>query len=192
EDNKDENNQENVEEAQNQEDDKEEKQETKTEETQTKDDKNTDPSNQIEIKDDHKGDDEVVATVDVTPSDLKEFNTEMTKELQKAVSEKSASLVYGYNITYDLFPADKLQAVAKFKDDVSSGYVVRYGVNKIGLAVRYDETPEDIGYNIHDGAAILNQTEDVIKNDYPSEYKELVQNLVNGLNQGEAKIEFAY
>lgn len=158
--------------------------ETKDEETKEK--------QIIEIKEDNTGENKTVATIDVTPSDKAEFNTAMTKELQSAVAAKSASLVYGYDVTYDLYPADKLQAIAKFKDNISSGYVVRYGVNKIGLAVRYNEAPENIGYTIHDGALQMNQTEEVIKSDLPEEYKALVQNLVSALGQGEAKIDFAY
>lgn len=135
-------------------------------------------------------DDETSETIDITKSDNSMFNNKLTSEMQERISNFSSTLIESDSVIKDLFPKENLQAIAKYENDESFGWVVRYGVNKIGLAQYYKESTTNV-LVIQNGELLLEKNS-LIKNDSPEEFKEIAQQIIVTQISGTADIEFAY
>lgn len=178
---------------------KETKEETVVEtpkETETEKETKEETKNEkiVELVEDGKSDDKsvgIIETIDTEKSDKDQFNNEMTAEMQNTLKKYSVTLVSIGGNTIDLFPKEDLQAIASYEDSESSGWVVRYGKNKIGLAQSYHKSTTGV-FVMFDGRGILETKEDIIKNDTPEEFKQKAQEIIKKQIYGDAKVKYAY
>lgn len=149
------------------------KNETKTESTSETKKENKNDSKVVDIKDkDRKNDNKVTDSIDTSKSANDAFKNKITEDLQKVLKDFDVTLIAGQDVTSDMFPKENFQAIAKFENNNSFGYIVRYGVNRIGLLQYHKESTTGI-MNLTDSKLLLKLNENPIKNDTVEEFKEI-------------------
>ena len=144
----------------------------------------------VEDKENEK-DADVIESVDTTKNKADKLQNEMTKNMLEKLNDYAVSLVTLGGNTVNKFPKENLQAIAKYEDSESFGWVIRYGVNKIGLGKYYKISKTKV-LVLFDGRGILESKDDVIKNDSPEEYKKVAEQILKKEIKNDAKIDYAY
>ena len=169
--------------------------ETKVEtKNETKAEEKKKSSNTVDVKVEDKEnekDADVIESVDTTKNKADKLQNEMTKNMLEKLNDYAVSLVTLGGNTVNKFPKENLQAIAKYEDSESFGWVIRYGVNKIGLGKYYKISKTKV-LVLFDGRGILESKEDVIKNDSPEEYKRVAEQILKKELKNDAKIDYAY
>lgn len=146
----------------------------------------------VEIVEDQKdSDNNVVEIVNIAKSSAPELNNNLTNELQEQLKNLSVTLITINGVTYDQFPEENLQAIAKYKDSESYGWIVRYGENKIGLAQIYNSSTTGV-LVMFDGRSVLESDVDVITNDSVQEFKSQAEKIIQKEISGDAEISYGY
>lgn len=129
--------------------------------------------------------------IKLNKSSQTEFNSDLTKRMQEEIASYAVTLVAAQETTLDKLPKEHLQAIARYENNDSFGYVVRYGENKAGLAQYYKDSTTGV-LVLFDAKMTLELDEEPIKNDSPAEYKEVAEKLFQSQVSGEATIEYGY
>lgn len=148
--------------------------------------------NIVEVKEEGRVDKEnadTVETIDTRKISDDKFNNEMTVKMLEKLKDYSVTLISGENTVN--FPKDNLQAIASYEDEESFGWVIRYGVNKIGLG-RYYKASTTFALVLFDAKNIFEQNDDLIKNDSAKEYKDIAKKLIQQEIRTDANVEYAY
>lgn len=101
------------------------------------------------------------------------FNNQINDEMHKTLNDYEVSLVESDNLTKSQYPKDSLQAIAKFENDESFGWIVRYGVNKIAYAIHYKESQINVVV-MYNAEKLLDTA---ITNDSPEEFKKAAEKI---------------
>lgn len=118
------------------------------------------------------------------------LNNQMTNEMKSYLENYIVTLIEDDRHIMDDFPKENLQAIAKYENSDSIGYVVRYAQNKIGLAQYYKESTTGV-FVLFNGESLLERSP-LIANDSAEEYKNIAQEIIATQVVGEAQIEYAY
>lgn len=133
-------------------------------------------------------------TVDSSKSEEKSFNNKLTDELKETLTDYSVSLIYNYDVTKDKYPKDNLQVIAKYVDENSKGWVIRYAKGKVGLGQIYNESETKVMV-LFDKTEILENSS--VENDKATDYKKAAKEILdyaieNGEINKDSVITYAY
>lgn len=164
--------------------------ETNTNSSNTENKSNETSTTTVEVKNVEKNN-QTETTVDTTKSSSTQLNNDFTSKMLEDIKDYSITLVEGDNLTYDNFPKENLQAIAKYDTPSEFGWVVRYGVNKVAIARYYKESTTNV-IVMFNSALSLENVKTLLVNDTPEELKDVAEKLIQKEISGEATIEYAY
>ena len=108
------------------------------------------------------------------------FNPKATQEMRSVLNKYQVQLVEDDNQESSHVNMAALQSIAKFENQDSFGYIVKYADNKIGVAIRYKEAVNNF-MNVFGEKAIFYGTrrKTPIRNNSPEDFKKAAQEVSN-------------